>query len=558
VLPHVPDGYIYEVYRPKKTADILNPGAEVIHDRSPGDLLSDVPLHEELDWVEDLLAGQGHALGPEVETDPRLWDEERRRRLVNRVSGSLVTADRYEGEWLINGKPYSDGVWIEVEPDTWYRGADTQKGEIPSRLVVKRDGDKWAWQAEVSTFIGAPHEDTGWQKPGAPKGTAKTLEDAKARAEKSLAKDHEFMRKYDEKMKERLKNVSGLLSRILFHATDVASAEKIKQEGIRVSTETGPHRDPVNFAWFAESRDRALGYLRHWADYDETKVEGAIVSVRFPPGVNPVVGDWKSREDMGFDRDIPAEWVMGVEVVKPRTTSLLKTADEEQCPYDASDSLYDPEVPGGYICDNGHHWHPDEPAAKIFHEGPGVIQPIPEPSYNYDLPTFAPGHRDSWGLDLIVGKAKEEAPTVSGVALKAADTGRILMLQRGLEDDSDPAAGKWEFPGGHHEDGDLTSLHAGIREWEEEVGVSFPMEGVVATTWTSPDGVYQGHVVVIPEERKLILTDGRDVDNPDDPDGDASEQVAWWDPDDATKNPALREECKKTPWNQIKTARKEG
>lgn len=143
---------------------------------------------------------------------------------------------------------------------------------------------------------------------------------------------------------------------------------------------------------------------------------------------------------------------------------------------------------------------------------------------------------------------------VSGVVLKAQDTGRVLMLQRGLGDEDDPAAGMWEFPGGKPEDGDLTSLHTGVREWQEEVGQPFPEGGVVADTWRSPNGVYQGHVVVIPEEKAVCLHQGRAIDNPDDPDGDESEQVAWWDPADARKNPALRTEVKATPWSMIDDA----
>lgn len=103
-----------------------------------------------------------------------------------------------EPEWLINGKPYRDGVWIEVEPDVWYRGADHAKREIPSRLVVRRQGDKWAWEAQVLTFIGAPHENKN------PHGVAKTLEDAQARAERSLAKDHEFYQRYDDRQRATL------------------------------------------------------------------------------------------------------------------------------------------------------------------------------------------------------------------------------------------------------------------------------------------------------------------------------------------------------------------
>jgi hypothetical protein len=41
---------------------------------------------------------------------------------------------------------------------------------------------------------------------------------------------------------------------------------------------------------------------------------------------------------------------------------------------------------------------------------------------------------------------------------------------------------------------------------------------------------------------------------PDDPDGDDSEESAWWDIDHAKKNPALRTEVKSAPWNEIKKA----
>lgn len=152
-------------------------------------------------------------------------------------------------------------------------------------------------------------------------------------------------------------------------------------------------------------------------------------------------------------------------------------------------------------------------------------------------------------------KSDRPGPTVSGLALKAHDTGRVLMLQRGLDDPDDPAAGTWEFPGGHHEEGDLTSLHAAIREWQEEVGQELPASGVVKHTWTSPNGIYQGHVLVIPSEKDLAMHNGRVVPNPDDPKGDHHEQAAWWDPEHARKIPALRQECKDhTPWKEIAKA----
>lgn len=158
--------------------------------------------------------------------------------------------------------------------------------------------------------------------------------------------------------------------------------------------------------------------------------------------------------------------------------------------------------------------------------------------------------------EVLAAKTEDHpGPKVSGIALKAHDTGRVLMLQRGLDDPDDPAAGTWEFPGGHHEDGDLTSLHAAIREWEEEVGQEFPLHGTVKHTWTSPNGTYQGHVVVIPSEKDLVMKDGRVTVNPDDPKGDCHEQACWWDVEHARKNPALRAEVKdNTPWKDIDKA----
>jgi 8-oxo-dGTP pyrophosphatase MutT (NUDIX family)/GNAT superfamily N-acetyltransferase len=158
------------------------------------------------------------------------------------------------------------------------------------------------------------------------------------------------------------------------------------------------------------------------------------------------------------------------------------------------------------------------------------------------------------GLQFEAGEEKPAEPTHAGVALKAADTGRVLMIQRSHQDENDPAAGTWEFPGGGREKGDPTSLHSGIREFEEEVGHEFPTGGHVSHVWQSGNGVYQGHVVVVPHEKVVDLSQGRRTVNPDDPDGDDHEQSAWWHPDDARKNPALRPECKSSPWDKIKQA----
>ena len=129
---------------------------------------------------------------------------------------------------------------------------------------------------------------------------------------------------------------------------------------------------------------------------------------------------------------------------------------------------------------------------------------------------------------------------VAGLAVQAADTGRVLMLQRALDDD-DPAAGTWEFPGGHLE-GEETPLQGAWREWAEETAC-IPPPGEKAGTWTAGDGIYQGIVWTVESETAVPVNGARDtVANPDDPDGDQVEAIAWWDPDQLADNPAARPE----------------
>lgn len=132
-------------------------------------------------------------------------------------------------------------------------------------------------------------------------------------------------------------------------------------------------------------------------------------------------------------------------------------------------------------------------------------------------------------------------PAAAGIAVRARDTGRVLMLQRGLGGD-DPAAGTWEFPGGCLEAGEAPS-GAAKREWQEEVGCLLP-EGEQTGSWDSSNGVYAGFVWTIPSEDAIRIDDPRDrVINPDDPGRDHIEAIAWWDPEHlAAGNPALRRE----------------
>ena len=180
------------------------------------------------------------------------------------------------------------------------------------------------------------------------------------------------------------------------------------------------------------------------------------------------------------------------------------------------------------------------------HHGPGgkKIEHVPDKSnYFSDCPRNAAGHCLPKGSVGQGGKPKtpkaDKVPTIqtdekpkegdivaSGVAVRALDTGRVLMLQR-VKSEDDPASGKWEFPGGHIEQGESTKESA-MREWKEEVGLELP-EGKVSGTWRSENGTYVGYIYDIESEGMLDL---KARDSSKNPDGDHFESVAWVEPED--------------------------
>src|SRR5439155_4811710 len=144
----------------------------------------------------------------------------------------------------------------------------------------------------------------------------------------------------------------------------------------------------------------------------------------------------------------------------------------------------------------------------------------------------------------------------AGVAVKAADTGRVLLIQRSNQDQEDPARGRWEFPGGHIEDGE-DAYTAACREWQEETGATLP-EGQLVGTWISSSGVYRGFVYLVQHESDVHVNldaDRRSVLNPDDPDHDDIGVAAWWDPHSLPGMPALRAEVNAgTDWRLLTAA----
>jgi 8-oxo-dGTP pyrophosphatase MutT (NUDIX family) len=137
-------------------------------------------------------------------------------------------------------------------------------------------------------------------------------------------------------------------------------------------------------------------------------------------------------------------------------------------------------------------------------------------------------------------RGQEAPPIAAGLVVLAADTGRVLMLQRAVAE-NDPAAGYWELPGGHIDAGERAEESA-RREWAEETGCPVP-DGTITGGWTCRSGVYQGFVLTIASEDLVPVHEGRDqVINPDDPDGDQVEAIAWWDVKQLPGNPAVRPE----------------
>jgi 8-oxo-dGTP pyrophosphatase MutT (NUDIX family) len=150
---------------------------------------------------------------------------------------------------------------------------------------------------------------------------------------------------------------------------------------------------------------------------------------------------------------------------------------------------------------------------------------------------------DRWEAKSKAASAAETAaPSVvaAGLAVRAEDTGRVLMLQR-ANDPEDPYAGAFEFGGGHLEPGE-TPFAAACREWSEEVGAPCP-NGQIVAMWASANGLYEGFVMSIPHESEVAINlDYPRVDNPDAPLHAKPETVVWMSIDDLAGMPALRRE----------------
>ena len=131
------------------------------------------------------------------------------------------------------------------------------------------------------------------------------------------------------------------------------------------------------------------------------------------------------------------------------------------------------------------------------------------------------------------GDSPLDGRAAAGIAVRARDTGRVLMMRRA--DD-----GKLEFPGGKLELGEVP-LDGAKREWREEVGTDLP-PGRPAFSWTSPDGSYEGFVWETAFEASV---------EPRSPDADEVGSLAWLDPQEARQSPELSDRVRQSPWHRI-------
>ena len=117
------------------------------------------------------------------------------------------------------------------------------------------------------------------------------------------------------------------------------------------------------------------------------------------------------------------------------------------------------------------------------------------------------------------------------------------MIQRALPiegEDEDPAAGKWEFPGGCREEGE-SPWDAALREWQEEMRRKLVEYEGPTGSWDC--GKYVGFIVTVDRESDIPISDGEfNVVNPDDLDGDRIEVAAWWNPADLPDCNVVRDE----------------
>lgn len=155
------------------------------------------------------------------------------------------------------------------------------------------------------------------------------------------------------------------------------------------------------------------------------------------------------------------------------------------------------------------------------------------------------------GLAITAADDPVDLPTegfdFAGLIVKALDSGRVLMTQRTpYHGDNEGAYGKWEFPGGHLDEGE-TPLQGALREFGEETGLALPESWTIKGFHES--GKYLAIVVVVPNEAWSVNANLLDHE---------VMGIGWFALDDIDGAEMIRTEVHKTDWGMVKEASAEG
>lgn len=135
--------------------------------------------------------------------------------------------------------------------------------------------------------------------------------------------------------------------------------------------------------------------------------------------------------------------------------------------------------------------------------------------------------------------------THSGLIVKAADSGRVLLTQRTpYADDPEDVYGRWEFPGGGIDDGE-TALDSAMREFNEESGLDLPEEWVVKGHYSN--GPYFALIVLVSNE--AWTTEAELLSH-------ETMGIGWFDIDALTGSDLARGEMDETDWDLVKESSK--
>ena len=153
------------------------------------------------------------------------------------------------------------------------------------------------------------------------------------------------------------------------------------------------------------------------------------------------------------------------------------------------------------------------------------------------------------GLAITAADEEIELPTegfeFAGLIIKSYDSGRILMTQRSpFHGDDEKARGKWEFPGGHLEEGE-TPFEGALREFTEETGLPLPEKWKIVGYHES--GKYLAIVIAVDNETwtsDAVLLDFETMG------------IGWFHPDEVEGSEMVRGEIQSTDFDMVREASK--